>query len=1239
MATIANQENIPPNLNYLYKPPNLRLRSISPILPVLSYSPSSTPPGSAVATPICSPETLVHLGPPKGLDSGVTTCGTRMSNEIQLKTGIEFPKNILPDQAQILEELLKQAYEAKAQMQMEIEDMPLQTSTPEPLSKFSAEQAGWKNSTVKGTGPNTAKRVYEQEEIRQVNGPLKSNELFYDKKVRLFRNFGNEEEIPLLELAPAAEEEAGKEAKDARDPLLSQGQESPPKMDIDSSGDVEMPDYTSMDNAMIENTCGTNPPNVTKDSIMLPQKVLPPFTPTSGLRAARCPATSYGGKKVAFARWKIHEDRHPKTEPRRPVKGISETPKVNRTPATSGLFAAGKNTGDTTRTHRTYTWYDSTSLSPLESSGELAEIAAKAGKKNIVKSVGRPTKVAEKILPSSSDEEVEEVSETDDDNEMLESKSENDSQESEESEEEDSEEEGSDYEDDGGTPSKKTWSGKGSGGKLGAVNEETEDSESSKEEDSSEIEDEERNDKDSVNTENSVTPSKSEIEITSKMSYSGESESIISTSKEESVLEKSPTPKKAGKKKKKPNKDDAAFKLDGEESEVEEEFEESKPKHGKKKLAVDELKDNIGEPEVGEEDIGESSDAAAEGQEVSSTGSGEHDQGESGSSEMDEEDEEEEGGEGEEVSGNSGSGSSSGSGSGSSEGGSDEGDSERDSEEEASDSEGDEKSEAPENEDEDEDAEEEESPGMRNEATSKSLPSSNLQKSATEISRLSLARRIAHKNSNKTPSSDRKAPPPTRTPKSNHSEGRHMMKERSLQSRRTMMRAQTEEAFRLQEEFVKKGNVVREAPFTKLLPSSINWFGAKKNVPLPPPIIPAKPSTKANPGPVAASKRPTKGNPPSEGPSSTPNISRKDRTNTQTSKISGKSSSQPSQVADGGKVYELTGEELEEMAAELDDALDQLDDSKLETDMLKGRLAKQTERLNEALLKLGAKKSLSYDCFSFMYDFRPKEGFNDFTGKYRIDPAPLKKLEFEEPGDHNLAQKLAKNPFHHKDMSQRRKIINDLTFPSNVMLAEFGTDYFFKCCNCRSVSEVRFLFFQDELIWSTCICFTCFDHFCCADCTRYTAPTDKERMPKNGEMIDSFDASKGNYESWMYMKGIWNDFLRQKDRKENHEARKAGAEVAQAGLDVRMQQLDEMDEEFDAEYEEAAGKAAKMGLRSARGGGNQKGKRKRVEVEQQFGDVEEPAKSKRRMILEKRQELEHMRWEESRLPLREYHDD
>ncbi|KAK6351591.1 hypothetical protein TWF718_004748 [Orbilia javanica] len=784
----------------------------------------------------------------------------------------------------------------------------------------------------------------------------------------------------------------------------------------------------------------------------------------------------------------------PQTEPRRPVKAISKTP-IQPLDAPA-LYKAGNDTGNT---HRTWGWYDSTSFSSLDCLKEVGTPVKKTGKgKGSEKGKNAKTDelMEEKNLPSEGSEEIEE--------------SENN--------------EGSDFEcsgDEGdNTPSKKpkTAKGKNAGRKPGKGEE------SSSEEEPEGGEDNEPGDEE----------------------------------------EEKPAPKKHKKsqvapknrRKKQKNEDEGAFKPKKDSSDVEEEYETSKPKRGRKSAKVEETVDNDEENMEGVEGVKEKGKAASRN---------DTNQESSDKNSEDDESEEEEGG-------NNGIGSGSGSddgddGNGNNQSGSEE---DHDGEEEDED-----------NEEEEEEEEEKEEQTPQGSVTVAHTP-------GTKKNIGSLRSSIPNPNSLK-------------------SYDKHLMKRMSVESQRSktgeqsgLRKAQADKAFEIQEQFKRDGSL-REVQLSGFVPSESGWGRERtKKVPPAPPTF-KFPETAEG---VAGNEGSSQVRGPSKTKRDVGDIERRTE-----------------------RVFPITQKELETAIATIknsDEALRKAE-SKGEKYRLKKRRAakkiaslqnkvrKLEEELEEAgsdcaqlELKLAARNAIGHDTLSYLYK-DPEVDYLTYgelgltrgvvsdedmtTSRLRnIGGAPLDVQKFDRPPFHSP---LKQNPFRHEAMYQRREIINSLTFPGNVMLIDHGTDYFFVCCFCSKVSPVNLLFFQDEIVWLSLKCLVCDAHNCCVKCKRWTAPKPSSNLPGTSTAIELLNGPKGkdSYESSLYLRGIWCDYLRQKkDLKISDEDLETSSE-ASFGTEYPDEGLT---------WETTDNKSKHAGLRSVgkRKGGNEEGahesKRRRI---------------------------------------------
>ncbi|KAJ6260911.1 hypothetical protein Dda_3572 [Drechslerella dactyloides] len=449
-----------------------------------------------------------------------------------------------------------------------------------------------------------------------------------------------------------------------------------------------------------------------------------------------------------------------------------------------------------------------------------------------------------------------------------------------------------------------------------------------------------------------------------------------------------------------------------------------------------------------------------------------------------------------------------------------------------------------------------------------------------------------------------------------------------------LRKAQAEKAFELQEEYKRDGSL-REVKMTGFMPAVASWFGGRKKTPPaapPPPMTPPPPPVDTNSeGDQESESTNQDAHSNGEGGQSDNHEGQSSSEHENTDESNGSSTDEKdSDEEDEGsdKTFEITAREIREVEKEMEEAVEklmqkmdeaehlerQLSDRTVEVEQLKSRLEKETQRAAEMEQELEARTTLGYDRLSYLYRYKPQLTLSDLPGTE--DESRMTPLDVQTFDRVPFSTKLVANPFRHEDMYHRREIVNKLSFPGNIMLADPETDYFFRCCNCHAMSEVRLLFFQDEIVWSACICFTCFDHHCCEDCARYTAPMDSARLPRTSAAIDKLKEGEasGNYETRLYTRGIWSDYLRQKENVETMNRMLTEEEVALGGMGP-----------FASEYEKAAEKAKEVGLRAAG-----KGKRKRGAVKEE-GEESNP-KSKRRMIAAKREQLAATRRQERRPP-------
>ncbi|KAF3901558.1 hypothetical protein ABW21_db0201730 [Orbilia brochopaga] len=447
-----------------------------------------------------------------------------------------------------------------------------------------------------------------------------------------------------------------------------------------------------------------------------------------------------------------------------------------------------------------------------------------------------------------------------------------------------------------------------------------------------------------------------------------------------------------------------------------------------------------------------------------------------------------------------------------------------------------------------------------------------------------------------------------------------------------LRRVQAEKAFELQEEYKRDGSL-REVKMTGFMPSLTNWFSGRKDTPPPapaalrPPTPAPAPSTPTNEEEFEVDEETLKRLENGELLTDY-EASEHDPHDGDYQESNGRSDGED-ENEESGQNFEITAQEVREIEEEMGDAVNKLmhqmeqterlqrllNEKTIQVEQLECKLAEETQKAAEAQLELEAKKNLGYDRLSLLYQPTPQLGMNDipcFRDEDGSKFAPLVVQIFERPP---FSTKLVNNPFRHEDMDHRREIVNNLSFPGNIMLADFETEYQFRCCSCHAMSEVRLLFFQDELVWSTCICFTCYEHFCCANCTRYTGPKDPSRLPTTTDAVDRLKKGEasGNYETLLYVRGIWADYLQKKAKK--------------SMLDVVEERYITAREENDEGYDNAAEKAKELGLRAAG-----KGKRKRVAAQEEEEETVNP-KSKKPMIAAMREKLERARKLERRPPV------
>ncbi|KAK6361167.1 hypothetical protein TWF730_004911 [Orbilia blumenaviensis] len=1034
MASVASQEDIPASLNPL-RDPLLRLRSHNlpslgsapPLLSIPFHTTDETPPKADARAPVYSSHQVDH--PLKSIPSlDPSRINFQTSGTLHPQNNIQFPESIYPEREDILEGVLKTDWSfgsmeepdssiiAMDQSVFSVRSPPLAVSTPALDPILPLAKAAYDAATVGTGGLNMAGKVYDEEEIWGISDGIHTGNIFCNNDTALFKYYDRREgaqDDPFKPIAFVAEAPG-------------------------ESQDTEMQDVDA--------------------------PALVPVTPTTGLRAAVTRSFASTVKKAPRpGDMKVF----PRTEPRKPIKGILKTP-VAPTPALS-LYKAGK---DTASAHRSLGWYDSTSFSPFESSGELAEIAeaqkaAKEERKG--KAVLKETPYEEVVgnfLPSE---------ESGEERPKREGKKYN------EDEGDGSDFEGSEY-DDIRTPLKNP----------------------------------------KVTEVKSVSRKKGK-EKQNSLAYEeggiGEGVQDLEQSK--------PAQKKKVQRKKKMKEDAGAFKPEQSSSDLEEEYEISKPKRRVKAIEVVQA---VGNEEERSEEEANSDPGAYQGSEDRDTGDKE---GES------EDDEEEPEGEEGRADTNAGSGSEE----------DDEDNKKQSGSEEEDDEEG-----------EEEDEDDEEDTGKWKEV------------------------RLIKKE---TAASLRAAKVKSRTPPENHtkSKTRSLMKRMSVESQRRrssigqpgLRQAQADKAFEMQERFKRNGSL-RKVQLSGFIPSETNWGGGqRKAAPPVPPIFefPQRP-------PKTAEQEITK-----IANAETP------ESDIESNSVTGTSDNIEEQSTDQGTqatirkrpmhhvekhgsgvnrraetVFPITQKELEEtilMVKETDRELKEsreaekkcqillstaksnIDSLCCKVNTLKNKLAKTRDDYTRLEVELAAKDAIGHDRLSYLYkDTTLEDGMVELQGyvglegfDHNVDMdyikkkgAPLDVQPLEHPP---FSSKLNNNPFYHEDMYQRREIINSLTFPGNVMLVDYSTNYFFICCLCSNMSSVNVLFYQDELIWSLCICLVCAEHWCCARCDRWTAPKKPSMLPETDADMELLTGpiAKKSYEASLYLKGVWGDFLVQRFQTEH----------------------------------------------------------------------------------------------------------
>ncbi|KAK6520682.1 hypothetical protein TWF506_000931 [Arthrobotrys conoides] len=577
--------------------------------------------------------------------------------------------------------------------------------------------------------------------------------------------------------------------------------------------------------------------------------------------------------------------------------------------------------------------------------------------------------------------------------------------------------------------------------------------------------------------------------------------------------EEEPIPKKQGKKqtgrpanrkKKQKGEDEEAFKPSKGSSDVEEEYETSKPKGGRQyakgKEAVDNNEEAEQEEEEEEEETGQGSDNEGAGEEESESGSGEGGNNKAGSGSDEEEDN-----------------------------GSSQSNNQSESEEEGE-------------EEEEEESDEEFRPQYAESALRMMGTKTNTDSSKSSISKprssksndRSLMKRMSVENQRAKLGPDGQS---------------------------GLRKAQADKAFERQEQFKRDGSL-REIKFTGILgerndPPPIllaansnrdpytSFGGAWKE--------PTKLNNKADGWPhVIEALKLTDPNKPQNTPSDDGNNAKEDGKETEerietafpitqgelnhTVKYLDASSKALKDALEKGKKYQRRHRRAIKKIATLRHRIKELERN----------LAQAGSEYAELELELAAKNAIGYDPMSYCYtnpEPEPELDSNFHMGFH--DPLILRKnpnnryptlLELKEIGGAPLEVQrfeykpfstvLRNNPYREEDMYRRREIINGLTFPANVMLLDHSTYYFFVCCFCSKVSPAKLLFFQDELVWSSHRCLLCDAHVCCKNCKRWTAPVPPDQLPDAHKLAELLNGhkGKGNYEASLYLRGVWWDY-------------------------------------------------------------------------------------------------------------------
>ncbi|EPS43869.1 hypothetical protein H072_2101 [Dactylellina haptotyla CBS 200.50] len=1041
---------------------------------------------------------------------------------------------------------------------------PAGTSTPEPLSRSTAQQSGWKTAVVKGAGTKTAQRVYEQEEIWQAEGTIASGELVYDKKVKLFEDFMKDKGLPVA--SAKKKNNFGRYNEDGD----GDGNNSDEGYVVISRSKTEADEATREETEDEMDTSEEERERINRP--VGPQRSTLQSLGGGSLNLRKQALTSVKKKnKDKMVQWDDLRPVAPTTEPRRRVdRDEFETP-AGKLRIMSGLQAM-KGTNESI--HRSIGWYDSTSFSPLESSGELAEIAARKKAERAEKRGGKKKKVVqeeeeyERILPSSSEEE---------DGGRKAAKRPNYKEDS-----------GSDYEVED-IPSKKRKVQRTPIRKRKAKTQKNEE-----EEDQYEEED----------------PFEEEEQVAK------------------------PQGKLAGgigRKKKKQTKDEggAAFKPNRDVSN-EDEDEDSKPKRGRKVGKTKQKAEIAQEEEAAEDDDGEGEDEPEVEKEEEQVC--EEEEGDENGSVTPSEDEEN----GEErrkekaVSGlqfYKGANSKALL-----------------------------RSRTPGQESENSDADSHQRESYDKHSMKRKSVERQRRIQGSQLSglrRLTAAKAFARQNQSKKDGAlleaktsgfepairgwwggvkkAASAPPPKIRLPTPMREAREVMKKRAeeLQSQKPRYKGLKDTYGKAKKDIFgpsyneiddRDDEEVHEANHDDEYDEDTSYEDPSEEYP--PEELPPK---EYNSG-----KRLDK-------------ISEVNEWGSQDGTHADEASNEPLEV-----YHPISKAELDEITKDWDGMMQMLQDhrekegdlavdlkrSKKKVSSLTAELKEYKEKLGSTQIELAATKAFGHDKLDYLYNVQPPGTHMGAIAKSHnfLDKKDLTKLDVDAIARLPFSGKLKVNPFRHDDMYQRREIINNLSFPGNAMLVDFGTEYLFQCCHCDALTETRVLFFQDEIVWSNCLCYVCFGHYCCARCVRYTKPLDLNDMPQTREGRESLAGGQAdkNYEAWVYMKAIWSDYLKQRAMMDTAD------EIIESPHTVKgLPKSWGKEHAKDFHWEKSsnpATTAAKAGPRAAV-------PRKRLrdaesdDESDDNGDPPEQPKSKRQMIEEKGEEIAASRCMENRPPI------